>query len=233
MENIPAFVSVVFMITTFVTVGIFLFAVRRTADRSKFGKILLFLIPFWLVFQYVAAASGFFQNTSSFPPRLLFFAVGPSVLLMALAFLLARNDFVSALPIALLTAVHVIRIPVELTLSWLGEARVVPEIMTFHGTNFDIISGLTAPVALYFAMKNTPASRPILFGWNFLALGLVMNVMITAMFCIPSPIQKLAFDQPNIGVLYAPYIWLPAIVVPIVVFAHIASLYKLFTRRLP
>ena len=231
MDNVPAFVSVVFMVTTFVTVGIFLFAVRTTAIKSAFGRAVLFLVPFWLIFQYLLASVGFFQNTTSMPPRLLFFAVGPAVVLIVSSFLVARVGFVSALPISLLTGLHVIRIPIELTLSWLSEARVIPEIMTFHGTNFDIVSGISAPLAFYFALKNTSASRYILIGWNIIALGLVLNVLITAMFCIPSPIQKLAFEQPNIAVLYAPYIWLPAIVVPIVIFAHLASLYQLIGRR--
>jgi hypothetical protein len=231
MEHVPAFVSVVFMVTTFVTVGIFLSAVKTTANRSTFGRIVLFLIPFWLIFQFVLASSGFFLNTASLPPRLFAVGLGPALLLILLSFVLARANFVETLPITILTILHVIRIPVELTLSWLSQARVVPEIMTFHGTNFDIISGLTAPIAFYFALKDTSFSRYVLIGWNFLALGLVLNVVITAILCIPSPFQKLAFDQPNIAVLHSPYVWLPTVVVPIVFFCHFASLYQLFRRR--
>ncbi len=230
MESVPAFVSVVFMITTFVTVGIFLFAVRSTAQRSTFGKSVLFVVPFWMIFQFVVGSSGFFQNTSALPPRLFVFGLAPALALMALAFLFARESFVSAFPLALITILHVIRIPVELTLSWLSQARVIPEIMTYHGTNFDIVSGLTAPLAFYFALKRSSFSRPLLIAWNLLALGLVLNVVITAILCIPSPIQRLAFDQPNVGVLYFPYIWLPTIVVPIVIFCHLASLYKLLSN---
>lgn len=231
MEQVPAFVSVVFMVTTFVTVGIFLSAVRQTAERSRFAKTVLFLIPFWLLFQYFAASAGFFENTSSLPPRLFAFGLGPALLLIVLAFVLARESFVAALPIAAITIIHVIRIPVELTLSWLSQARAVPEIMTYHGTNFDIISGITAPIAFYFALRRTPISRAILIGWNFMALALVLNVVITAILCIPSPLQRLAFDQPNIAVLHSPYIWLPTVVVPIVLFCHFAALYQLIRRR--
>jgi hypothetical protein len=219
------------MVTTFVTAGIFLSAVRTTAERSILGKVVLFLIPFWLIFQFVLAASGFYQNTQSLPPRLFVFGLGPALLLIIISFLIARENFVSILPLTVLTAIHVIRIPVELTLSWLSQARVVPEIMTYHGTNFDIISGLTAPVAFYFALKNTAVSRYVLTGWNLLALGLVLNVVITAILCVPSPVQRLAFDQPNIAVLHSPYIWLPTVVVPIVFFCHFASLYQLLKRR--
>ena len=231
MEHVPAFVSVVFMITTFVTVGIFLSAVRTVAYRSSFAKIVLFVVPFWLILQYFLASAGFFHNTSSLPPRLFAFGFGPALLLIVSSFVFARESFVSALPITILTIVHVIRIPVELTLSWLWQAGVVPEIMTYHGTNFDILSGLTAPVAFYFAWKRSSISRYVLAGWNLLALGLVLNIVITAILCVPSPIQRLAFDQPNIAVLHSPFVWLPAVVVPIVLFSHFASLYQLLRPR--
>jgi hypothetical protein len=59
----------------------------------------------------------------------------------------------------------------------------------------------------------------------------VLNVVITAIFCVPSPIQQLAFDQPNRAVLFFPYIWLPTVIVPIVFFSHAASLWKLLTNK--
>lgn len=232
MDKVPAFVSVVFMLTTFLTVGIFLFAVRSASGASVFSRLVLFLVPFWLIFQFVLASSGFFQNTSGFPPRLFIFGLAPSLILIASAFLFSRDGFVSGLPVRTLTIIHVIRIPVELTLSWLAGAGAVPEIMTFHGTNFDILSGITAPVAYYLASKNANTNRYVLIGWNFAALALVLNVVITAILCVPSPIQKLAFDQPNIAVLYSPYIWLPTVVVPIVFFCHFASLYQLLKKPL-
>ena len=231
MESVPAFVSVVFMITTFVTVGIFLSAVRVTAERSAFGKTVLFVVPFWMLFQFAMARGGFFADTTAFPPRLFLFGLLPAVALIALAFVAAREGFVASLPLAVITIVHVIRIPVELTLAWLAEARVVPELITYHGTNFDILSGLTAPIAFYFAFTRSDWSRPVLIAWNLLALGLVLNVVITAILCAPSPIQLLAFEQPNIAVLHSPYIWLPTVVVPIVIFCHLAALYQLLSSR--
>jgi hypothetical protein len=47
------------------------------------------------------------------------------------------------------------------------------------------------------------------------------------------PAQQLNFDQPNRAVLYFPYVWLPAIVVPIVLFSHLAALWQIFVRRAP
>jgi hypothetical protein len=225
MEQVPPYVSVVFMITTFITVGIFLFAVRGT-PASNAARVVTFTVPFWLILQFVLAGSGFYADTSALPPRLFAFGAGPAFAFIAALLVLARSSFISFLPLGLLTLVHVIRIPVELVLAWLADAGAVPHLMTFHGTNFDILSGLTAPVAYWLSRRDDASSRKLLLAWNFLTLGLVLNIVITAILCLPSPIQQFAFEQPNRAVLYAPYIWLPTVVVPIVFLSHFASIYK-------
>ncbi len=50
MENVPAYVSIVFILTTFFTVGIFLYAIKRDAFVSTAAKILIFLLPFSAAF---------------------------------------------------------------------------------------------------------------------------------------------------------------------------------------
>jgi len=60
-----------------------------------------------------------------------------------------------------------------------------------------------------------------------MCLLLLLNVVITAIFAIPSPVQKIAFDQPNIAVLYFPFNLLPTIVVPLVLFAHCVAIKRL------
>ncbi|NOT48801.1 MAG: hypothetical protein HOP17_13760 [Acidobacteria bacterium] len=231
MQNVPAFVSVVFMVTTFVTVGIFLFGVRSIRPNSFWQKLLLFLTPFCLLFQFIAASDGFYLNTGSFPPRLFLFGLAPSLLVIVLVFLFARDNVLTPFSLTILTVIHIIRIPVELTLAWLADAGVVPNIMTFHGNNLDILSGLTAPIALYFAFRPSAAGRYILIFWNLAALALLFNIVIIALLSLPSPMQRIAFEQPNIAILYFPYIWLPTAIVPIVLFSHLAVLYKLAFKR--
>jgi hypothetical protein len=107
----------------------------------------------------------------------------------------------------------------------------VPKVMTFEGWNFDVISGLTAPLVAFFAFRNCQTNRPLLVAWNLAALALLTNVVVIAIFSLPSPIQKLGFEQPNIAVAYIPFIWLPALIVPIVLFSHLAALWNLLRHR--
>lgn len=230
-ENVPTYVSITFIATTFITAAIFLRGIQRGAAASFAGKFLLFVIPFWMMVQAVLAISGFYLNTSAIPPRIFLFGPLPAIALIVIYFIVARETVVEQLPLKLMTLIHTIRIPVELVLSWLFAAGLVPQIMTFHGTNFDIFSGITAPIVAYFAFKGGKVNTKLLMAWNVVCMLLLFNIVATAVLCVPTPIQKLAFEQPNVAILYFPYIWLPSVVVPIVLFCHLASLWKIFRGK--
>jgi hypothetical protein len=103
--------------------------------------------------------------------------------------------------------------------------------MTFEGTNFDLFSGITAPIVAYLEFRTTTNKR-LLFAWNILCLLLLLNVVITAVFALPSPFQKLAFEQPNIAVLYFPFNLLPTVVVPTVLLGHLVAIRQLTKNNL-
>jgi hypothetical protein len=227
-EQVPAYVSIVFLITSFLTFGIFAYALRSVGVDHFWPKILLFVIPFWMLFQAVLALGGFYLNSESLPPRLPIFAVLPAVILIAILFLFGR-DFIARLPLLPLTLLHVIRIPVELVLAWLFEQKLVPQQMTYHGWNYDILSGFLAILVTIVAFRKGQPSKTLLIAFNVLGLLLLTNIVTIAVLSLRSPIQQLAFEQPNQAVLYFPYVWLPAMIVPIVLFCHLASLYKLLS----
>jgi hypothetical protein len=98
--------------------------------------------------------------------------------------------------------------------------------MTFEGRNFDIISGITAPIIYYFVFIKSK-SQSLLLLWNFVCLGLLINIVANAILSLPYPFQQFAFDQPNIGLFYFPFIFLPACIVPLVLLSHLASIRQL------
>lgn len=230
-ENLPWYISITFILTTFVTVGFFLYSIKRTVFETTSAKILSFLIAFWLIFQAILSLGGFYLVTDAVPPRLLLTGVLPTILTIILYFGFARKSFIEKLPLKVLTLLHIIRIPVEIVLFWLFQEKLVPELMTFEGRNFDILSGLTAPVVYWLAFRNGKINRKLLIIWNILALGLLINIVTNAILSFPFPLQQFAFEQPNRAVLYFPYIWLPTVVVPIVLFSHLISLHQLLTGR--
>lgn len=225
MNDVPAYVSIVFILTTFAAVAIFLQAVRSAGLHTISGRILLFLLPLWIVLQTVLGIGGFYQATSVSPPRLLVFGVLPA-LAMIIIFFAFFGSFIERLPIRFLTIIHVVRIPVELTIFWLFIAGFMPRMMTFQSLNFDIVTGVLSLIIFFAAFRRDSGNRPMLIAFNIVGLVLLFVIVSIAAFSIPSPIQQLSFDQPNRAVLFFPYIFLPTIVVPIVLACHIASLYK-------
>lgn len=228
MENLPWYISVTFLITAFVTVGIFLSAVRETVFETTPAKIFASLLAFWMIFQAVIGIGGFYLETNAMPPRLLLFGLLPALLTIILYFIFARKSFIEKLPLKTLTILHIVRIPVEIVLYMLSEQNLIPVQMTFASQNFDILSGFTAPIIYFFAFRGNEIYRPkLLIFWNIWSLMLLFNIVIRAILSFPFPFQQYAFDHPNRALLYFPYVWLPTVIVPLVLFAHLISLWQL------
>jgi hypothetical protein len=61
-------------------------------------------------------------------------------------------------------------------------------------------------------------------------LALLVNIVLRAALSVPTPLQQFGLEQPNIAILYFPYVWLPGIVVPVVFAAHVASIRQLIRK---
>lgn len=220
MENLPAYISILFGLILILTIYLFYRA-------AHYSRLTLWIIIAWVVVQSVISATGFYTVTASLPPRFFLLIAPPVLFILVLFFTRSGRSYIDKLSIKALTILHVIRIPVELLLFWLFLRKMIPGLMTFEGRNFDIISGITAPLAFYFCFYGKNTNRRLLLFWNFICLGLLINIVAYAVLSAPFPFQKLAFDQPNIAVLYFPFTLLPACIVPIVLFSHLASIRQL------
>ena len=233
MDNIPAYVGLMFILTTLTTLGFVLFGIFQ-AQENKNNKTFIsvtVILTAWLGLVALLALNGFYSNFEAFPPRLVFALLPPTLAIIFLTLNAKSRAFLQKIPITTMTYLHIIRVPVEIVLWWMFLGGLVPKLMTFEGINYDILSGITAPFIAIFAVGFKNKRRIAAILWNFIALGLLFNIVGHALLSAPSPFQKLAFDMPNIGVFYFPFVWLPAFVVPAVLFAHIVSLLKLFERK--
>ncbi len=229
-ETLPTYIPAVFALTTFATLLLFYFTIKSSPIprfKSKATGI-AFGLTIWLIVQALVTFYNFYTtDTTSFPPRFLLLVV-PPVLTIAVLFI-SKNGrhFMDSLPLIHLTYLNVVRLPVELVLYWLFLYKAVPELMTFTGRNFDILAGITAPILAYFGLRQKMLGRRTILIWNFIALGLLMNIVIHAVLSAPFSFQQFAFDQPNIAVLHFPFSWLPEFIVPIVLFGHLVSIRQL------
>ncbi len=225
-ENIPGYISVTFILTTFLTIGFLFYAIKKSVSNTFPAKLIIALTGFWIFFTAILAMGGFFLNTQGLPPRFALIPF-PPLLLIAVIFIFFRKNFVEKLPLKVLTILHIVRIPVEIVLFWLYQNAQVSQLMTFEGRNFDILAGISAPIIYWLAFRNKTVNRYLLICWNIICLVLVTNIVVNAVLSLPTSFQQFAFDQPNLAVLNFPYVWLPGIVVPVVLFAHFASLWQL------
>ncbi len=218
----PLYIELTFGLTALLTVGFFYYATRRS-------NVVIGIILAITVIQLLIAGTDFYA-ISTVPPRFSALIL-PSLILVLMVFVLPKGRaFVDSSSLRLLTYMHMIRIPVEIVLYWLYGAGHLPEILTFSGLNFDILAGLSAPVVAYLYFDRKTMGKGGFLIWNVISLGLLLNIVIHAFLSIPTPFQLFGLDQANIAMLYPPFILLPAVVVPLVLFAHIAAIRAHFKK---
>lgn len=231
LNQLPIYISWTFGLTTAAALLLFSWTIRNSTSgqtRKRALPISIVLI-IWLAIQAaLTLQKTYILDTNSFPPKILLIGILPAMLTIILLFATSKGrQFIDSLPINNLTYLHLVRIPVEIILFWLFINRAVPELMTFEGRNFDILAGITAPFVAYFWLTKRKGNQNLVLIWNLICLGLLINIVVNALLSAPSPIQKFAFDQPNIAILYFPFSWLPTFIVPLVLFGHLVSIRQL------
>jgi hypothetical protein len=235
LPNLPLFVSFVFGVTTLATLLLFHRVIKNaltTEIRQKSDSVLIGMTLWLLIQAFLTLNNVYNTNTHSLPPKILLFGVLPALVLLVFLFLTKKGRaFMDSLPLKNIVFLNIVRIPVELVLFWLFLNKAVPELMTFEGRNFDILAGITAPFVAYFGVMKGKLSRRLILIWNFVCLGLLLNIVVNALLSGPSPFQQFAFDQPNVAILNFPFSWLPTFIVPVVLFGHLVSIRQLLRNK--
>lgn len=235
LTNVPTIISILFVLLAIAVLFLFNSIVRNASlesTRKKATPILLASV-LWLIIQAVLAFEGVYsKNLDSIPPKLFIFGFLPALLTIVLLFVTkAGKKFIDSLPLKQLAMLNIIRLPVEIGLFALYVYHTVPKLMTFEGGNLDILSGISAPIVVYLVFNQKTMTKKALLIWHLICLALLINIVSRALLSAPFPFQKLAFDEPNIAIIYFPFIWLPTFIVTTVLFGHLASLRKLVVSK--
>lgn len=224
MESTSSFTGMAMAIITLLTVFIFYIASNRSA-------IFLLIAAGWLILQAALALSGFYEVTNTLPPRFIFLPGPPLIAIIIVFTTAAGKRFIDGMDAKWLTLLHSVRIAVEIILWLLYLQGSVPKIMTFEGSNFDILAGLSSVLVFYFVFVKKRIGRKSLLAWNMVCLALLINIVTIAVLSAPTPMQRFGFEQPNIAVLHFPFVWLPACIVPLVLFSHLAMIRRLLVEK--
>jgi hypothetical protein len=220
LAQVPLIIRILFISITIVSI---VWVYRATGSKT-----FLLIVSIWAIIQSILGLSVIYQHTDLPVPLIMPLGIMPTIIAILACLTTSKGKkFLKLINLQTLTYFHSIRIVVEILLALLYQIGVMSIYITYHGTNFDLLSGLTAPIIAYFVFKQNLKHPKLLFWWNALALLLLLNVVITAIFAIPSPFQKLAFEQPNLAILYFPFNLLPTVIVPLVMFAHVVAFFQL------
>ncbi|MCC2548442.1 hypothetical protein LJY25_18490 [Hymenobacter sp. BT175] len=209
-------------------------ALRRQYDAPTAlrGKLLVRAgLLLWLGLTATLAATGQLSDFGARPPRLLLLLLPP----LGLAFWLARSAAVgrllNAVPRSGLIYLQSCRVVVEVVLWLLFLGGAVPVQMTFEGLNWDVLTGLTAPLAAYFCFRAGHQHWKAALAWNLLGLALLLNIVTIAMLSAPMPIRQFFNEPANTVITHFPMIWLPTFVVPLAYCLHVLSIRQLWRLR--
>lgn len=221
--DLPSWINILFLFACVICLVFFYL------DNNKSIRLLALAIGISLVHSTLAY-SGYYLNTEASPPRFALVLI-PSTLFILYGLIFRRelrrkNQSQRIYGILL----HSVRLPIEIVLFGLYLNQMVPELMTFAGRNYDILMGISAPLIGLLYWKKL-ISKKLLVIWNFTGLILVTFILINGILSAELPFQQFAFDQPNRGISYFPFVLLPALIVPIVIWTHLLDLIALLDKN--
>jgi hypothetical protein len=232
------------MDTTLVRIGIpgialalsalFVAATWRTGDglrpAARWRRTILAAagVALWLAAMAAAALSGLLGRFDLRPPPMVIWFASMVVMTLALAWSPFGRRFADKLPFVALIGFQAFRLPLELVMHRAAIAGIMPNVMTYTGYNFDIVTGATAlPLALY-AWRH-PVPRWLIVLWN--VTGQILLFVVAGVALAASPIfRSFGDDQLNVWVTEFPYVWI-AVMVAAALFGHVVTLRKLMAER--
>jgi len=183
----------------------------------------------WAGFAAALGATGMLANATLRPPAVLYVFVPTVALVVFLARSRAGAVMASSIPVAVLIGAESLRIVVEFFLERLWHAGQLPRMLTFHGANFDILIGLSAPVVAVLYARHAIDARAALL-WNVAGIASLANVVVRNVLTSPA-IHLIPTEVPNSAIGSFPYSFIPAFIVPLALVLHVLAIRSLSIAR--
>jgi hypothetical protein len=189
--------------------------------KKQVGGISLGIL-LWLVISGVLAYLGFFNDFTTLPPKFIIVILVPLITILWGTSTDSFRQMVRHISPQQILYLQGFRVVVEILLWMLFIAGSIPEQMTFEGLNWDILAGITGPVAGFLFYKNKIGPFAVKV-WNICGLVLLINIIIVAILSTPVPFRLFMNEPANTIVTTFPIVWLPAFLVPLAYGLHIIS----------
>jgi hypothetical protein len=173
----------------------------------------------WMTTTWAAAASGVLRQWDRTPPPFALLVLAIVALGTGIAFSGIGRRLAQVIPLWALVAVQAFRLPLEVAMHAMSDRGIMPELMSYTGRNFDILTGATAIVVAAWVWSGR-AGRRLILVWNVLGLALLVNVVTVAILLTPR-FRYFGDEQLNVWVTYPPFVWLPAVMVLAALAGHL------------
>lgn len=198
---------------------------QKRIKRQFIGAVVVWTAPISLL-----AWSQFFANFDSLPPRLFLVLLVPLLTALGLSLFSATlKEILIQIPPERLIYLQSFRIVVEVLIWLLFVQELLPIQMTFEGMNFDVLSGLLAPIVAYYCFTKALWPKWVAIAYNILGIILVFTIVTIAILSFPTPFRYFMNEPANRIVAQFPFVWLPGILVTVAYSMHFFSLKQLLS----
>ena len=209
-----------------VLVGLALLRIEAQVGRGRRWASVGGFLVVYLAVPALLATSGQFDRYDSVPAPALAMVLLLTLVTVRFATSAAGARVASSVGVAALVGFQLFRVPVEWLLYRLSVEQVIPEVMTYAGLNFDIVSGITGGLlGLWLLRRNVPGW--VLSLWNLMGLALLANIVLVAVLSTPVPFRVFTDGPPNLLPGTFPFVWLPSFLVQLALLGHLMLFRRL------
>lgn len=209
-------------------------AVNKTewssSRKTKFTSFFLVGLIAWTLFVSIWSLSERMGNFSIFPFNMMPILAVPLIAILAFTFSKAGRKILAHIPTENIIKFQAFRFFVELLLWALYLENQAPIQMTFEGRNWDVLTGISAPV-IAFLIARRKISKTGLIIWNIACLALLINIVTIAILSMPTPLRSFLNEPSNTIVTQFGVSLLPGLLVPLAYGLHFLSLRQLYYKR--
>jgi hypothetical protein len=238
MKNLFAFTQFGFIALTVICYGLLLVLLNHALRKSDFTEKkkrnifrgTLAGLLFWLIVTAIFAAAGILSDFSTLPPRFFIVLIVPLIVIILISRTDSLKEILRHVAPEQLIYLQSFRIFVEILLWMLYLENELPIQMTFEGRNFDVLAGLTAVVVAFLLQRKIIGKR-FIYVWNIFSLILLTNIVTIAILSTPVPFRVFMNEPANTIVTTFPFVWLPALLVPMAYGLNVLSFVQWRSRN--
>lgn len=209
-------------------------AVNKTewssSRKTKFNLSFLIGLIAWTLFVSIWSLGERMANFQNFPFNMMPILAVPLIAILVFTFSKVGREILTHIPTENIIKLQAFRFFVELLLWALYLENQAPIQMTFEGRNWDVLSGLSAPI-IAFLLARGRLSKIGLIIWNIACLALLVNIVTIAILSMPTPLRTFMNEPSNTIVTQFPVSWLPGLLVPLAYGLHFMSLSQLSIKN--